>query len=203
MSTKTGEDHYYLSYSLCYEGDFKKAVKEVEKAIKLNANEPLYYNALGLFRESQGKDKKARKAYERCLDLDSTCWRCAVGLSAILSDDDPEKALRLMERVAADYAGVQAVQAQLSVCYSKVAYGLPTHTQAVPMFEKALEASFKALSLLQGAPDPILHYNVAATYFNLRKYDLARHHALVAQHLGHDEAPTLLKLISSKTAEKK
>jgi tetratricopeptide (TPR) repeat protein len=189
--------HYYLSYSLCFEGNYKNAVKEVERAIKLDPTEPQYYKALGLFRESQGKDKDARKAYQKCYDLDSTCWACGVPLVFFLRSKDREKALSLMERIASDHPKVYAVQFELGTCYSYAAYEMTTE-HAVPMFEKAVSAYLSALSLSTSAPDATLRFNIASSCYNLGRYELARHHALAAERLGHNKASSLLKLISSE-----
>jgi tetratricopeptide (TPR) repeat protein len=65
--------------------------------------------------------------------------------------------------------------------------------------DKAIIAYQKAISL--GAKDPITHFNLAATYFNLKKYDMAWRYARIAERLGYPSAKNLIKMLMEVSKE--
>ena len=193
--------HYYLSYALCFRENPKKGVKEIEKAIKLDPEEPSYYRALGLFTDSQGKEKQARKAYERCLDLDSSCWDCAGPLSLLIAQKDPGEAMPLIEQTATQNPDVLQIQAVLGNCYSFLADEHSDSAQARELHQHAVAAYLDAVELLHGAPDANLYFNVAATYYRLRQFDEAKYYGAIAKYQGHERAWGLLQIISMETSQ--
>ena len=184
--------HYYLSYAHLYKGESDKALKEIDKAIEQDSSKAQFYKARGNIYFNQNKYNSAVADYERCGVLEPSNWACYASfgeISALLLGKRKE-GLEAVTKANTINPEVISVQISLGNVYAKS-----------KEFEKAVAAFNKALSL--GAKDPIIYFNLAATYFNLKKYDMAWRYVRVAERMGYPEARGLIKELNQVSKEPK
>lgn len=95
-----GGPHANLGLLYRQAGKWDEAVAALEKAVKANAQQPIYANQLGIAYRQQGQFAKARDAYERAIALDANYAAAHLNLG-ILHDlylVDRAKALPEYER---------------------------------------------------------------------------------------------------------
>jgi Flp pilus assembly protein TadD len=92
-------------------GRIAESVAELEEAVKLSPDQPVYWNQLGASYRLDGKFPKAREAYERAIALDPG-YAAAILNLGILCDlylGDGKRALELYDRYLALSQGDQLV----------------------------------------------------------------------------------------------
>ncbi len=181
--------HYYYAYALAYREKFGDAIHEIDKGYEIAASKAAFSKARGLFYQNWGKPAKALTAYQECVAQDGSSWACYVGLTDVYTAsgrvkeaiDSASKAIEKNPKGAKIYARLGT------------AYALDMRT------DEALGAYLKAESL--GAADRILYFNLAATGYNLKKYDLSWKYARKAAAMGHPKAKALMDLLSKVSQE--
>lgn len=162
--------HYYFAYALEYKGEWKKAIEEMEKAIKLDGSKGEFYKGKALFYSSANKPKEAIIALMECVRIDPSNWACYSDLSGNYNRiDKPKEALEVIIKATDINPNITSIQAKLGAAYAMNG----EYQRAVVPLEKALS--------LCGRDDPIICFNLALTYFMLKKYDMAWRHVRRAE----------------------
>ena len=95
-----GGPHANLGIIYREHGKLDDAVAELERAVRVSPDQPVYYNQLGIAYRQQGQFRKARTAYEEAIDLDPNYAAACLNLG-ILSDLylwDTRRALEMYDR---------------------------------------------------------------------------------------------------------
>lgn len=98
-----GGPHANLGVIYRQQGKLAESAGELEQAVKINPNQPVYFNQLGITYRQLGKFDKARDAYERAIALDANYAAPTLNLG-ILYDlylGDGPRALELYDRYLA------------------------------------------------------------------------------------------------------
>jgi tetratricopeptide (TPR) repeat protein len=187
--------HYYFAYALEFKSKWKKAIEEMEKAIKLDRSKGEFYKGLALFYSSANRFpvKEAITALEECVRIDPSNWACYDDLGAnYVTIGKPKEALEVMMKLISRSdinPNIARIQAALGAVYARNLE-----------YQKAIAPLEKALSLC-GRNDPIIHLNLAVVYFELKKYDMAWRHVRTAERMGHPDASKLIKDLKKVSKE--
>lgn len=186
--------HYYLSYAIAYsnssEQRWKKALKEINKAIELDKTKSEYYKALALFYSSDSKSKKSIKALKKCIDLEPSNWACIYRLGLGYAEiNKPEKSMDALKNGEKINPSVINIQHNLGAGY----YNFSDAEKASAAFKKAL---------LLGSKNPYTHLYLAFAYYELKQYPLAWIHARIAEKMGLKE-PALIEDLRTVSEEPK
>lgn len=100
----------------------------------------------------------------------------------------PEQGLKAALRASELKPDVIGVQAVLGVAYAKN-----------KMQDKALAAFQQAVSL--GGSNPLLYFDLAVTYFMLRKFDASWEYVRRAEYLGYPKGSFLIKILTDVSQE--
>ncbi len=98
-----GGPHANLGVIYRQSGKLNESASELEQAVKINPNQPIYFNQLGITYRQLGKFDQARDAYEKAIALDATYAAPTLNLG-ILYDlylGDGPRALELYGRYLA------------------------------------------------------------------------------------------------------
>lgn len=98
-----GGPHANLGVIYRQAGKLNESASELEQAVKINPNQPIYFNQLGVTYRQLGKFDKARDAYEKAIALDANYPAPTLNLG-ILYDmylGDSPRALELYSRYLA------------------------------------------------------------------------------------------------------
>jgi len=98
-----GGPHANLGVIYRQAGKLNESASELEQAVKINPNQPIYFNQLGVTYRQLGKFDKARDAYEKAIALDANYAAPTLNLG-ILYDmylGDGARALELYSRYLA------------------------------------------------------------------------------------------------------
>jgi tetratricopeptide (TPR) repeat protein len=173
--------HYRMAYVKNFNGDYKGAAQEAERAVKLDPSVAEFGKARGLFESHRGKHGDARKALERCIEVDPEYWQCHawLGFTHILLEqfDDAVGPLKRAVELAPDAINPHL---QLGVAY-----------QVEERYEDSAVHFQKAIDL--GMGDPMTQFNLAVAYYYM-DHQLGRAwvHATIAAHLGFGDAVGLV-----------
>lgn len=185
--------HYYFAYALEYKGKWKKAIEQMEKAIKLDRLKGEFYKGMALFYSSANRPKEAITALEECVRIDPSNWACYNALSSEYGKiGKPKEALDVMMKAISRSdinPNVASIQANLGIVYL-----------INSEYQKSIEPLEKALSLI-GRADPRIDLNLAGVYFELQKYDMAWRHTRRAERMGDPEASKLIKELKRVSKE--
>ena len=185
--------HYYLGYALAYGRKWKKAIEEMDKAIKLDRSKGEFYRSKALFCSSAKKPKEAVTALKECIAVNPSNWACYNDLSAEYGGmGKPKEALAVMTEAIArsDIApNVVSIQANLGAVYA-------TNGE----YQKAIAPLQKALALCR-RHEPLIELNLAAVSFELKQYDMAWRHVRSAERMGHPDARKLIKDLKKVSKE--
>jgi tetratricopeptide (TPR) repeat protein len=98
-----GGPHANLGIIYRQAGKPAEAVAELEQAVQLNPQQPVYQNQLGIAYRQQGQFTKAREAYERAITLDPSYPAAYLNLGILfdLYFWDSKRALELYDRYLA------------------------------------------------------------------------------------------------------
>jgi Flp pilus assembly protein TadD len=98
-----GGPHANLGIIYRQEGKGAEAVAELEQAVRLNPQQPVYLNQLGISYRQQGQFAKAREAYEKAIALDPSYPAVYLNLGILfdLYFWDSKRALDLYDRYLA------------------------------------------------------------------------------------------------------
>ncbi len=174
--------HYYFAYALEYKGKWKKAIEEMEKAIKLDRSKGEFYKGMALFYSSANKPKEAITILRECTTVDPSNWACYNALGAEYARLDKRKeALDLMMKASDINPNIVSIQANLGIAYL-----------INSEYQKSIESFKNALSL-SGRGDPRIDLNLASAYFEVQIYDMAWRHARRAERMGNPKASELIK----------
>lgn len=81
MQKDYAEAFYGRSLAWACIGEYKEALGDIKRAIRVEPNEVLYHQAQGRFRSMSGDAKGAVRDYKRALSIDSLCWQAWYGLA--------------------------------------------------------------------------------------------------------------------------
>jgi tetratricopeptide (TPR) repeat protein len=106
-----GGPHANLGLIYRQEGKLPESVTELEQAVKLNPQQPVFWNQLGITYRLSGDFKKARDAYERAIALDPSYANPYLNLGVLfdLYFWDSQRALELYDRFLALSPGDERV----------------------------------------------------------------------------------------------
>jgi Flp pilus assembly protein TadD len=98
-----GGPHANLGIIYRQEGKRAEAVAELEQAVRLNPQQPVFLNQLGISYRQQGQFAKAREAYEKAIELDPNYPAAYLNLGILfdLYFWDSKRALELYDRYLA------------------------------------------------------------------------------------------------------
>ena len=98
-----GGPHANLGMIYRQEGKASEAVAELEQAVRLNPQQPVFLNQLGIAYRQQGQFAKAREAYEKAIELDPNYPAAYLNLGILfdLYFWDSKRALELYDRYLA------------------------------------------------------------------------------------------------------
>jgi Flp pilus assembly protein TadD len=98
-----GGPHANLGIIYRQEGKPAEAVAELEQAVQLNPQQPVFLNQLGISYRQQGQFAKAREAYEKAIALDPNYPAAYLNLGILfdLYFWDSKRALELYDRYLA------------------------------------------------------------------------------------------------------
>jgi len=185
--------HYYFAYALMYNNkDWSKAMKEIDKAIELDKTSGRFRKAKAVLYLSQGKSKETIAACKDCIRVDPSNWGCYNLLcEEYMSTQNVKEALGVALKAVGMNPNALSTQFNLGSAYALNGEN-----------EKALEAFKKALSLslLLHKEHRGIHFNLAATYFNLGNYEMAWQHVRIAQRMG-EEANDLIQELKKVSKE--
>jgi superkiller protein 3 len=185
--------HYYFAYALMYNNkDWPKAMKEIDRAIELDKSNGRFRKAKAVLYLSQGREKETIAACKECIRVDPSSWGCYNLLcEEYMSTENMKEALGAALKAVA--INPNALSTQFNV---GSAYALNGEN------EKALEAFKKArsLSLSLHKEHRGIHFNLAATYFNLKNYEMAWQHVRIAQRMG-EEVNNLIQELKKVSKE--
>jgi Flp pilus assembly protein TadD len=102
-NAELGGPHANLGIIYRAAGKQKEAVAELEQAVQLNPQQPVYLNQLGIAYRQQGQFGKAREAYEKAIELDPSYPAAYLNLGILfdLYFWDSKRALELYDRYLA------------------------------------------------------------------------------------------------------
>lgn len=169
--------HYFLGRALFRQKEYDKAVDSFEKAVKLNQGSSLYYNWLGnasiqrtmevSILKKPGYAKKARKAWEKAVELDPDNLEARMsliqfysGAPGIMGGGD-DKALQQAEEI------IKRDSAAGHVAYGNIYASKEEYARAVEEFQ----------SYLKIVPeDSVVRFSIGIMYHELKEWDQAFDH---------------------------
>lgn len=179
---------YHLAYAKNFNGDYKGAAREVERAIRLDPSVAEFHKALGLFQSHRDKHKDAREAFERCLEVDPEYWQCHawLGYTHVLLEDTDE-AVPALERAVQLAPDAINPHLQLGVAY-----------QGDEHFDRSAVHLQEAINL--GMRDPRTEFNLAVAYYYMEQFGRAWVHAMIAGNMGFRDAVGLVEHLEERMA---
>ncbi len=164
------EAYYYYSFSLLYKYGIDEALKEIEKAIKLNNQVEKYYLTEASMLYNKKEYEKVIEEVQKCLKIYPNSWGCTNILSKTL--------LKLGDVSAAIGTVKKSIEMDSSIFSSHLILGELYNKNKV--VNSALENLNKALILRQNVYNPKLLFELALAHYYLRDYKKAWGYAKTA-----------------------
>ena len=166
--------HYYYSFVLFYDDEKVEAIEALEKAIKLKGTEEKYYLLKALWLWNTQKYEESINECHECLKLNPNNWMCNQELALNYSYlSKPDSALKYIQK---------AVELDSQVISSLMLLGevfgqIKNYEQAVAPLEKVVQLSSQKFD-----NNPIVYYDLALIYYNLKDYKKSLEYAEIARY---------------------
>lgn len=198
--------HYILGMNYIDSGDWNKASKELEAAVKNDPDNYLYYYQLGRVQYKMKNYSAARASFESSIkynrnfdsayfNLGMTCKRMKQNKDALAAfrnahTVNPQNSKSYLEEARILKDSYNDAQGAIS-CYNQVISIAPDNSAAlnecgvvyssIGQYAKAESYHRKAVALLKpGETDPITYYNLATALFNQKKNSDAEKYSKLA-----------------------